>query len=224
MTSMLSVFTTATDGACGISGQQRVVLWNPAAESILGFEAGDVLGRHCFEVFHGSDEDSRPVCQRDCPIFRLARNTKSAPTALLRTTRRDGAEIWLSVSTVVIPSCWNVEAVLVHLFRDVSHLKDCETAIERLVASLHPSAAATGGIPGHERPAPSSTPCLTNRENEVLQLLAAGQSTREIARTLFVSPSTVRNHVHNILAKLDVHSRLEAVTTALRFGLLSRDA
>ena len=61
---------------------------------------------------------------------------------------------------------------------------------------------------------------LVESEHEVLALIAAGKATREIADALYVSPSTVRNHVHNILAKLGVHSRLEAVTTALRFGVL----
>lgn len=52
---------------------------------------------------------------------------------------------------------------------------------------------------------------LTPREAVVLSLLASGHGTREIARTLVISPATVRNHVQSILRKLGVHSRLEAV-------------
>jgi len=63
-------------------------------------------------------------------------------------------------------------------------------------------------------------PRLTAREREVLEELADGRSTKEVARALHVSPLTVRSHVKNILAKLEVHSKLEAVTYALRNGLV----
>ncbi len=61
---------------------------------------------------------------------------------------------------------------------------------------------------------------LTPRELEVLQSLADGKSTDEIAQALFISPRTVRSHVKNVLAKLGVHSKLEAVTMALRYGVI----
>jgi len=61
---------------------------------------------------------------------------------------------------------------------------------------------------------------LTAREMETLALLAEGASSREIARRLSVSPNTVRTHVHNVLTKLGVHSRLEAAAFAVRHGLI----
>jgi DNA-binding NarL/FixJ family response regulator len=61
---------------------------------------------------------------------------------------------------------------------------------------------------------------LTGREREVLQLLARGLPTTEIASQLYVSLHTVRNHVQNILNKLSAHSKLEAVAIATREGLL----
>jgi two-component system response regulator DevR len=63
---------------------------------------------------------------------------------------------------------------------------------------------------------------LTPRERQVLELLAQGQSKEEIARRLFLSSNTVRNHIQNILTKLGAHSRLEAVAAAAREGLLHR--
>ncbi len=62
---------------------------------------------------------------------------------------------------------------------------------------------------------------LTRREREVLGLLVAGANSTEIARALTVSPNTVRTHVQSILAKLQVHSRLEAVAFATRHHVLS---
>jgi DNA-binding NarL/FixJ family response regulator len=61
---------------------------------------------------------------------------------------------------------------------------------------------------------------LSPREVEVLQLLARGRSTNEIAEALFVSVNTVRNHVNNVMRKLDVHSRLEAVSEGVKLGLI----
>jgi len=60
--------------------------------------------------------------------------------------------------------------------------------------------------------------CLTGREIEILKALADGSSTLEIARSLGIRPMTVQSHVKNILAKLGVHSKVEAVTLAWRLG------
>ena len=64
------------------------------------------------------------------------------------------------------------------------------------------------------------TPALTQRELEVLKLVAKGQSNREIGDELYISENTVKNHVRNILEKLHLHSRMEAVLYAVRERLL----
>jgi DNA-binding NarL/FixJ family response regulator len=61
---------------------------------------------------------------------------------------------------------------------------------------------------------------LTDRELEVLQLLAKGIRNEGIAEQLFISAQTVQTHVRNILAKLRVHSKLEAVSFAVRHGVV----
>ena len=61
---------------------------------------------------------------------------------------------------------------------------------------------------------------LTSREVEILQALADGLSTDELASTLFLSRRTVQGHVQSILTKLQVHSRLEAAAFAVRHGLI----
>jgi len=63
-------------------------------------------------------------------------------------------------------------------------------------------------------------PRLTGRELEVLKLVAEGMSNREIAGELYISENTVKNHVRNILEKLHLHSRMEAVVYAVREKLL----
>ena len=63
-------------------------------------------------------------------------------------------------------------------------------------------------------------PKLTPREMEVLEHVAKGMNNREIAKALFISENTVKNHVRNILEKLHLHSRMEAVVYAVREKLL----
>ncbi len=65
-----------------------------------------------------------------------------------------------------------------------------------------------------------SGPELSAREREVLRLMALGNSNQEIAAALFIAEATVRTHVNNILSKLDVNDRTQAVTTALRRGIV----
>src|SRR5437763_6349190 len=61
---------------------------------------------------------------------------------------------------------------------------------------------------------------LTEREREILQLLAEGMRNDDIASKLFISPQTVQTHVRNILGKLRVHSKLEAVSFAVKHGAI----
>jgi DNA-binding NarL/FixJ family response regulator len=61
---------------------------------------------------------------------------------------------------------------------------------------------------------------LTERERQILQLLAQGKRNDDIAAELFISPQTVQTHVRNILGKLRVHSKLEAVAFAVKHGAI----
>ncbi|MFT8580309.1 MAG: response regulator transcription factor [Schleiferilactobacillus perolens] len=65
---------------------------------------------------------------------------------------------------------------------------------------------------------------LTNREREVLQLIAQGRSNQEIADELFITLKTVKTHVSNILAKLQVEDRTQAAIYALRHHLVKDDS
>ncbi|MEJ2559257.1 MAG: LuxR C-terminal-related transcriptional regulator [Anaerolineae bacterium] len=130
---------------------------------------------------------------------------------------------WINVSILTFPNSDNVAHLVVHLFRDATQEKQNEqfarqvlSAAEHLrESSLAQAILSTSiGSPAKD---------LTGREREVLSLLAQGLSTRDIAQTLSISPSTTRNHVQNILHKLHVHSRLEAVAYAFEHGLINRE-
>jgi DNA-binding NarL/FixJ family response regulator len=71
-----------------------------------------------------------------------------------------------------------------------------------------------------ERAQELPAPRLTEREMQVLRLVARGMNNRDIAKELFISENTVKNHVRNILEKLQIHSRMEAVMVAVREKLI----
>ncbi len=71
--------------------------------------------------------------------------------------------------------------------------------------------------------APESAEALTERETEVLKLLALGKANKQISRALFVEEKTVKTHVSSILRKLSVRSRTQAALHAVRAGLVSID-
>jgi DNA-binding NarL/FixJ family response regulator len=73
----------------------------------------------------------------------------------------------------------------------------------------------------HQELLQSRKPTLTGREIEVLQLVARGMTSREIGLDLYISENTVKNHIRNILDKLGLHSRNEAVLYAVRESLIS---
>ncbi len=87
---------------------------------------------------------------------------------------------------------------------------------QRLLSAAARAPEAT--TPAAERTAPSGDDELTPREAEVLKLIAAGQSNREIARTLFVSEATVKTHVNRIFAKTGSRDRAQAIRYAYTRG------
>jgi two-component system NarL family response regulator len=68
---------------------------------------------------------------------------------------------------------------------------------------------------------PKAGNALTQREQEILELIAAGKNNPEIAQTLYITPGTVRVHVHSILHKLGVRDRTQAMMVAMQNQLLS---
>ena len=89
-----------------------------------------------------------------------------------------------------------------------------------MAAKLRTEFAALAKRDGEERAQEVPAPKLTDREMEVLRLVARGMNNRDIAKELFISENTVKNHVRNILEKLQIHSRMEAVMIAVRENLI----
>jgi len=199
------------DGAFAIGPDGRVAVWNRAAERILGWSAKEVLGRSCCEVLAGADGHGNILCYYGCDVMGQVRLGEPVEHFEMKTRTKAGRAVWLDVSTLEAPATNGSRPVAVHLFRDVTATKKLlEIVQERMV-----SAAASNGN-GNGNGASG----LTKREIEILRLMAAGANTKVLAERLNVSPATVRNHAQNIFAKLDVHSRLEAVAWANQHRLV----
>ncbi len=216
----LEFLSNTADGVLAVDQEQRIIFWNKAAEKLLGFQAKEILGRYCHDVIGGYDESGRQLCRSGC--LQQLQNARSGgvPTCNIRIVTKTGQTVWLNVSTVLIPSSRSHLCALVHLFRDVTSRRERTHSIERVADALSKlSATQARARPVNDtRRATSSD--LTRREKEILRLIASGYTTKAIAQALYISPATVRNHIHSLLTKLGARHRLEAVLLAASHHIL----
>lgn len=204
---MLEAFTRASDAVFAVDQQMRVVFWNLAAERVFGVDEGAALGRRCDDIVAGFETSGATLCAPDCRVIGCARRGHAAETYDLVRRGTDGARQWLNVSILVLRGQRRHSTLTVHLVRDVTGQRGIEQRAAAVLDGL-------GTDPLVEMPD------ITRREAEVLRMLACGSTNKAIAEALGVSPTTVRNHIEHLLAKLGVHSKLEAVVYAARAGVL----
>lgn len=200
------ILARSGDGVFAVGPEGRVVLWNRAAEKILGWSARDVMGRPCCDVFVGVDDHGNRLCYKGCHVMSLVKLGEPVQHFDMQTRTKAGRPVWLDISILEAPSSGPGGALAIHLFRDV-------TTTRELLRLVHERLQAPSAPPGEAT-------MLTRRELEVLRLMAGGANTKALAERLHVSPATIRNHAQNIFTKLGVHSRLEAVAYATQHRLL----
>jgi putative two-component system response regulator len=136
------------------------------------------------------------------------------------------------VAVVVLTDSWDDQLLLAALDAGCAGCIGKHRTFDDLTTAIRAAAAGDALMaPAHlvgllrqlrPRPAPAPMGDLTDREREVLQLMAEGLSTDGIADLLHISVHTVRNHSQHVIAKLGAHSRLAAVAAGVRAGLVSR--
>lgn len=198
-----------------IDSSDRVILWNKKCEELLGRPARSVLGKRCDQVVGGRDENGNVYCYRNCPVAYQARELPKDPVHRFQLSMMTGKgdRKKVEVSLFAIPSYHPALSTVVHVLRPAGAKP---SALERGLAEhaearepLYPISTNNG-----------ETVSLTAREKEILRCLSEGLSTSAIAKRLFIAPVTVRNHIQNLLHKLDVHSKLAAVVFAYQHDLL----
>jgi PAS domain S-box-containing protein len=172
--------------------------WPRAAERALGYTAAQVTGRRCDEALPGF---GRAFCLAGCPL-RQERDEPLRPH-LVELQLLDGSRrSFLCAITLFMT---NRRSRPLRLYQ-----------LHEACASVLPVACGHADAPARLQAAGRTLDRLTRREAQILRELAEGRSNVEIARALDISPATVRNHTQNILSKLGVHSKLEAVVLALK--------
>jgi PAS domain S-box-containing protein len=215
---LAAMLTRTADGAWIIDSRGTVVYWNRAAERLLGYRAEEVLGRLCHEVICGQTLSGLPLCRPSCPIAARLGHGEAVRNVDLQARTKAGKRIWLNVSSIPVPTRMPGQFWHAHLCRDISK----QAKVRQLVDELHltlSNSPSPQGIEAADPPPPlAPSLSLSEREREVLRLLASGRRTRDIADQLCISPATVRNHIQHILEKLGAHTRLEALAVAYRPG------
>lgn len=204
------------DGAYVVDQNQRIVAWNEAAETLLGFTAPAVQGQPCYQIIGGHGDGGCMICRRDCQPFLAGRRGEIVASFDVQVRTADGPSRWVNAGIIALTITdhhGNSAPVVIHLLRDVNARKQAETfALE--VAVRARQLTVTGPEPQRDSETDALINSLTSREYQVLSLLTQGMDTDAIASALVIGKPTVRNHVQRILHKLNVHSRLEAVTLA----------
>lgn len=223
MDNLLNIFANTADGVFAINEEQRIIYWNQAAEEMLGYSGDEVKGQLCYRLLRGCNDRGQVTCRYHCPVARTALAGGTVENYDLAVQTKVGGLRWINTSILTFrPLATEAKPVIVHLFRDATKTKQNEQFIAQMFETV---GRWQNGLEPPPAPSPpdSQAEALTERERETLALLARGLTTANIAECLSISPATVRNHIQNLLHKLNVHSRLEAVTYALEHELITRD-
>ena len=189
----MPVWVTTSDGI--------LIYLNSHAEELIGHPRTACVGHSCYLVISGRTPEGAPLCAPRCRVRRLAAGREAIAPILMRIAAAEGEH--REVTVVVIDAGADQ---LVHCVVDAAHYARLREFID---------CVARHATHGAGRPRPNHSDMLTPREREILALLARDLTQQEIASRLSLSYATVRNHVQHILAKLGVHSILEAVAISL---------
>ena len=180
-----------------VDGLGQITGWNRPVERLLGHAREAVLGQPCHRVMKGVDVFGNRYCEPHCPLLVLARQRSPIRHFQMDVCRRDDTPLRVLCFAFRIPGDKPGAFSLLHLLR-----------------------RADQSLPQTINRDQYDHPCLTDRELTVLRLIANGHTTRGMAAEICISPSTVRKHIQNIFKKLQVHTRLGAVSVAFERGIL----
>lgn len=190
------------DTAFGVDRLGVIVLWNKAAEDSLGFPASRALGQKCWELLSGEDQNGNRYCCEHCPLREM--NFRHEPVhgfrRTFKTASRESRQFDVSWLTVIDEPG---DEMLLHICRPEMKHQD---AVNDFAPDMDPLLNELG--------------TLSERETEILKLLAQKVSTRDIATSISISTRTVRTHIQHLMYKLRVHKRREAIEVARRLKLI----
>lgn len=206
------VVASTAEAAFATNQKGAIVAWNKAAAQMLGYEASQVLGKLCHPVICGTDVFGNRFCVKNCALAIMGRRREGVRDFEMDVRTATSEIIRTRISIVVVPRQVPSKIAMIHLLKPLELEKETRNSTSGFLSYGTATALPSSDASNHEP--------LTAREIQVLRLLADGASTKEIGTLLFISVTTVRNHIQNILGRLKVHSRLEAVSLAHRNRLI----
>ena len=189
--------------AFAVDTSGRIVAWNAAAEELFGYPAAKAIGRSCWDVLQGHDLFDNVYCGPHCPLIEMAVHRQAIHRCDLLFRHAQGDTVHAAVNSFIVSGRSAPDMTIIHFVNPLP-----------LEAAVPPHQSDVGLREAKQ-------PLLTERELQVLRLMAQGAATREIGRELRISPGTVRNHTGKILRTLKAHTRLQAVATARALRLIS---
>jgi len=221
----LSQLKNTAHAVFAVDGCQRILIWNRAAETLLGRSADEVTGRQCYEVVDGRVASGKRLCRRGCPVIRRLDDRGLIRDFDLLVDTPDRPALPVTVCSVMLRR-GSADGVIVHLLHPGAASDPSTEAVRQTALRLRSSldallanATQAPGPPDAVAALEGPLPRLSDREHDVLHALAAGLSVKAIGHSLGISPLTVRTHIRNLLRKTNLHSQVQLVLFAVRRGL-----
>jgi len=201
------MFECTTDAVFGTDRHMRVRFWNKFCEELFNINKSKALGRKCYELICGKDMLGNDFCGSDCKIGK--HHDKSSPNRNwdLVIKPNGGENVVVNIGSYYTTGHSDNSDTDIRVFHSMRTI-NCHQLIRRLALK----SVTTADDNNINR--------LSKREYEILRLVSSGISTKNIADQLGISHTTVRNHIKNIYAKLEVHSQAEAINCAMRHGVV----
>ena len=217
---LLALLAAGDPPAFATDSRDRIVFWNRGMADLVGRTSHATLGRRCYETLQGRDLFGNRFCYANCPVIATLREGDPVCGFELSVSSAGVERRAVGLTILRVPGARPDLFTLVHIVQPIAR----EGRVAELLCELAEKGLdVVGRARGVGRPTAVSPPPLTRRETEVLRYAASGLQNKEVAQKMGLSVATVRNHIHNILDKLDVHSKLEAVSLSFRNGWIPVD-
>ena len=211
---LFAALVSSPDPAFATDRRNRIIFWNRSAERLLGYSADEATGLSCADLLHGSDVHGNRYCGEVCPVTEMGVRNEPIRHFDLRLRAKDRKTVAADISILTLAVRPPDHFLLIHILKPSERAAAAEPEAEEPASPPRPALVAIRESPD------ARARRLTAREVEVLGMLAAGHTTPEIASRLHISAMTARNHIQNILAKLELHSKAEAVAFAFQKRLI----
>jgi PAS domain S-box-containing protein len=212
---LFTLLQHTSDAAFSVTEEGEIMSWNKAAEKLFGYPSAEAIHNTCYDILEGMGSLGTRVCHQHCSVTECAGGSTEIPNFDMSVKTSSGERLWINMSTLVFDNQRTGRRLLIHLAHDITEQKKSDELMHKML-DLSKQLSSLGESPVH--PAPIAP--LSEQEKHVLRLFAEGKDSDEVARTLGVSPQTLRNHLHHINQKLRTHNRLEAVMNAIQRKLI----